>query len=155
MDTSELNKLLAEEYLYLQNVVQEFDSKAITIKTWSVTFSLAALGGAYAVNVPLILLLAAISALLFWLLEGYWKLFQYAYYQRTGEIEDHFAGKKALLAPMQIGRVWNKRLKTGGTKRLLRIMFRAHVALPHIIIILLGLLFFILNVANIFILNIG
>ena len=30
---------LAQEYLFLQKVIEDFDARALTIKAWSVTFS--------------------------------------------------------------------------------------------------------------------
>ncbi|GGD62801.1 hypothetical protein [Lacimicrobium alkaliphilum] len=148
MESSELNRLLAEEYLHLQSVIEEFDSKALTIKAWSVTFSLAALGAAYAAKASSILLVASASALLFWLLEGYWKTFQYAYYQHAGELEAHFAGEKDQAVAMQIGRTWYKRWKAGGGRLLIRIMFWPHVALPHLAATIFGLLLYALHVAG-------
>jgi hypothetical protein len=135
---SELDNLLAQEYLHLQGVIEGFDAKALTIKAWSVTFSLAALGAAYAAKAPAIFAVASFSALLFWLLEGYWKTFQYAYYQRNGELEKHFEGTATLSSPMQIGSVWYKKWKAGGNKRLFRIMLWPHVALPHVAVIIVG-----------------
>lgn len=138
MQNAKLDDLLAQEYLHLQSVIEDFDAKALTIKAWSVTFSLAAIGAAYSVKTPALLTVASFSALLFWLLEGYWKTFQYAHYQRSGEIEKHFCGKAALSAPMQIGTSWYEKWKAGGNKRLVRVMFWPHVALPHLAAALTG-----------------
>lgn len=139
MESSELNKLLTQEYLHLQSVIEDFDSKALTIKAWSVSFSLAALGAAYAAKTSAILLIASFSAILFWFLEAYWKTFQYAYYQRTQELEAHFAGEVTQSNPLQIGRAWFKNWKEGGTRRLVQIMLWPHVALPHLAAAVLGL----------------
>lgn len=38
---------LKEEYFHTQKVFEEFDSKALTIKAWSITFSMAAMGASY------------------------------------------------------------------------------------------------------------
>jgi len=35
-----IDHLLKEEYFFLQKVVEDFDTKSITIKTWSVSGSL-------------------------------------------------------------------------------------------------------------------
>lgn len=145
MEQIEVKNLLTQEYLHLQGVIEEFDSKALTIKAWSVTFSLAAIGVSYASKAPVILAVASLSSLLFWLLESSWKTFQYAYYKRTGHIEEYFRGDRKSLQPMQIGVTWYSQWKKGGGKRLLRIMFWPHVALPHIVILFLGIFLFILH----------
>ena len=138
MDESEKRQLLKDEYLHIQNVIEGFDGRAITIKSWSITFSFAALVGAFVSHSPAVFLLAGFSAVLFWLIEGYWKTFQYAYYDRSGKIEDYFAEKRKDIIPLQIGRDWFKRWQGGGSKRLWRIMFWSHVALPHVAIVATG-----------------
>jgi hypothetical protein len=82
--------------------------------------------------------LAGTSALFFWCIEGFWKTFQYAYYDRLGKLEDYFAGKSSAPAPLQIGRSWNERWKEGGVRRLFRIMLWPHVWLPHGVAFLLA-----------------
>jgi hypothetical protein len=145
MEDSEMRALLKDEYLHLQKVIEEFDGRAITIKAWSVTFSLVVLVGAFASHVAAAVLIGSFSAALFWTIEGYWKTFQYAYYDRSGKIERFFAGEINQLVPLQIGSSWFKRWKTGGNRRLLRIMFWPHVALPHVLIFFVGLLLFALG----------
>lgn len=130
---------LKEEYFHIQKVVEDFDAKSLTIKAWSVTLSMAGIGAAYFQGKPFILLLAAISALLFWLIEGYWKTFQYAYYARIWEIENYACGKQAHIANFQINAAWSKSWHAGGTKRLLRALKWPHVALPHVAIFFGGI----------------
>lgn len=125
---------LKEEYFHIQKVVEDFDAKELTIKAWSVTLSMAGIGAAYFQGKPFILLLAAISALLFWLIEGYWKTFQYAYYARIWDIENYASGKKADIEALQISTAWSNSWHAGGTKRLLRALAWPHVALPHVAI---------------------
>lgn len=55
---------LQAEYLHLQKVIEDFDGRALTIKAWSITFSLVALAGAFASHVTAVLLVSSISALL-------------------------------------------------------------------------------------------
>lgn len=88
-------------------MIESFDGRMLTIKTWSVSFSLAALGGAFATDVAEVLLIASLSALMFWFIEGFWETFQYAYYGRSRTMEDYFAGQPKDLDPMQIGASWN------------------------------------------------
>lgn len=48
MDTEALNEALQAEYLHIQRAIVDFDARALTIKAWSVSFGLVAIGGAFA-----------------------------------------------------------------------------------------------------------
>ena len=142
MDDAELRSLLKDEYLHLQRVIEDFDGRAVTIKAWSVTFSSVVVVGAFASHVPAAVLVGSVSSALFWTIEGFWKTFQYAHYDRIGKIEQFFAGDIEQLVPMQIGASWFRNWRRGRTRRLIRMMLLPHVALPHLIIFCAGLLLF-------------
>ncbi len=143
MDKSDL---LKEEYFHLQSVIESFDQRALTIKAWSV--SLAAAIGTFASEMSWTLLVIAGSALMFWLIEGFWKSFQDAYFARTREIEDYFSGKNGDIVPMQIGRSWYKAWRQGGRKRLMRILQWPHVALPHVGVVIISLVVYVIRLAT-------
>ena len=149
MDEDIKRQLLKDEYLHIQNVIESFDGRALTIKAWSISFSLAALAGAFANHSKLVFLIASLSTLLFWLIEGYWKTFQYAYYSRTGKIEKYFENESKNIVPLQIGSSWYTHWKAGGRRRLVRIMLWPHVALPHIVIFFIGLVLYFMEVLEI------
>src|SRR3954447_104242 len=109
MTDEQRNDLLKDEYLQLERSILEFDGRALTIKAWSVTFSLVAVVGAFASHAPAVLLIAAFGSCMFWTIECMWKTFQYAFYERINEIEDYFAGKGKPPDPLQIGRAWYRR----------------------------------------------
>jgi len=140
-------QFLKDEYLHLQKVVEDFDARAITIKGWSVTFSLAAIVAAFTYHVPAALLLASFTSVLFWVTEAFWKMFQETYFERAEEIEAFFAGKNEHIVPLQIGMTWQKRWERDRHRRLWRtayIMFTwAHVAIPHVAIALTGVVLYI------------
>ena len=130
--------LLAQEYFRLQEAVEAFDSRALTIKAWSVTFSAAGLGLAYEQKTPVLLLIAAGSALAFWLVEAMWKVSQQSYYQRIRAIEAHFRGDKATV-PLQIAASWHRSFIARGRYRdALRLMAWPHVAMPHVLVAIAG-----------------
>ena len=87
MNDTELRAALQAEYLHLQRVIEDFDARALTIKAWSITFSLAAIGGGFASGAAEMFLVSGFSALLFWYIEAMWKTFQYAYHERSSRIE--------------------------------------------------------------------
>lgn len=146
MELTNEDSMLKEEYLYIQSVIERFDGRMLTIKTWSVSFSLVALGGAFTAHTEKFFLIASLSALMFWLIEGFWKTFQYAYYDRSGKLEEYFAGKRKKLKPMQIGSSWYANWKKGGGERLVRIMKWPHVYMPHTVVFLLGIALYFFSV---------
>ena len=149
MNDEQLRAALQAEYLHLQKVIEDFDGRALTIKAWSITFSLVALVGAFASHASPVFLVSSISALLFWFIEGSWKTFQYAYYDRSGDIEKYFRGEKKISAPFQIGTSWFRRWQSGGVARLKKILLWPHVALPHVIVAVLGVVLFLLATAGV------
>jgi hypothetical protein len=149
MSDDECRQLLKEEYLLLEKSIQDFDARALTIKTWSVSFSMAALVGAFATGAPAVLLLSAFASCLFWAIECMWKTFQYAFYERLNQIEDHFAGKGNAPAPLQIGRAWYDRWSKLGAWKFTCIMAWPRVALPHAAVVFLGLVLFLLHAAGV------
>ena len=143
------SKLLSDEYFQLQRTVEEFDSKALTIKAWSVTISAAALVAAYVENVPEALLVGSGTAMLFWIAEALWKASQQAFYERVWEIELWMAGERdpkiPAIKPLQIARAWSKSWRAHGRNRhALRVMKWPHVFMPHAVIALAGVLLWLL-----------
>ncbi len=142
---SDVRELLRDEYMKLQDIIESFDERVLTIKAWSVSFSFAAIGAAYAADGWPVLMLAGLSALLFWCIEGLWKTFQDAHYGRLYVLEDYFAGNSPPPAPLQIGRSWYARWKAGRNRKLLRVMTWPHVWLPHGVACLLALVLLVLH----------
>ncbi len=143
MDEKTRLDLLKSEYLHIQGVIESFDSRVLSIKTWSVTTGLTGIGAAFSTHSKHVLLLATLSSLIFWYIEGRWKTFQYAYNYRARRIEDYFAGAEPDLIPMQIARDWR------GDLSLLRTMRQLHVALPHAFVALTGAILYLLSLVRI------
>jgi hypothetical protein len=150
MNRKERADYLAQEYLFLQKTVEEFDGRALTIKAWSVTFSAAGLGFAYQQHEPRLLLVAAGSALVFWIVEATWKYYQRAFYPRIFEIEEWFVSDAGSAdAPFQITTRWRNEfarwtdswIYTSGWKAF-GIPFFMGVMMPHVMVIAAGLLLF-------------
>ena len=139
MDPSQLDSALQTEYLHLQKTIEDFDGKAMTIKAWSVTFSFSVIVGAFASHAPAVLLVAAVSSLLFWFLETMWKTFQLGYYERAAQIEAHFRGE----SPLRGGRTRSApRGCSAGSRtswpEIARMARWPHVALPHAVVVAVG-----------------
>ena len=78
---------LLKEYYEVLKIVGEFDGRLMTVKGWGVTLSLAALGWGFQYGHYGLFLVAALSGLGFWLIEGTMKRHQMRYYLRMREIE--------------------------------------------------------------------
>ena len=144
MDNTQLDAALQTEYLHLQKCIEDFDAKALTIKAWSVTFSLVVVVGAFTSHSSIVLLVAALASVLFWFLETLWKSFQLGYYCRTQQIEDHFNGKLHQGAPHQIGNVWVERWNRTPWSEVIAMSCWPHIALPHVVVAFVGVALFLL-----------
>ena len=78
---------LSEEYFAILGVISDYDSRFMIIKGWSVTTSLAGIGLGFTQTSRALFALAAMSAFLFWMIEGLGKQHQMRYYCRMREIE--------------------------------------------------------------------
>jgi hypothetical protein len=146
MDAGDTN-LLVQEYLQLQRTVEDFDARALTIKAWCVTFSAAGLGLAYDKHIPQLLLIASLSAVVFWLTEAVWKVHQRAFYARIATIEDHFnEGGAKPIPPFQIRRSWFASYRGAeGRKQWFSVPFHLGVMLPHVVVFVAGVLLYVID----------
>ena len=136
-------EFLRQEYFNLQTTVESFDEKALTIKAWSVTLSMAGIGAAFVQEEAVLLLLSAGASLLFWLIEGSWKAFQQANYRRLRAIEDFMRGKgPEHFSSPDITGSWSVGWRE---QSLLRILFWNHVFLPHAVVVVAGVAFWLAN----------
>lgn len=133
MTENENLELLKEEYFHLHRAVQEFDSKALTIKAWSVTVSMAGIGVALRYDIPMLSLASACSAILFWVVEAIWKSFQRGFLERIEQLEPLFLGDMIGAKPLQIRTTWLA--KVGDWEKLKpsiwEMMAKPEVWLPH------------------------
>jgi uncharacterized membrane protein len=143
MDAKIKTELLKAEYLHIQNTIESFDSRVLSIKTWSVTTGLTGIGAAFSAHSKHVLIIAACGSLIFWFIEARWKTFQYAYHSRAWKIERYFSGDDPDVIPFQIQTEWDF------TRKLSRQLPRIHVALPHAFVALSGIVIYILSLAGI------
>jgi len=141
----EKTDLLAKEYVLLQNIIDGFDARMLTIKTWSVTTSLAGIGAAFSYHVTALLFISTASTILFWQLEARWKTFQLAHYARIMEIEDYFAGRTSEIVSLQMSTSWGVSWKSNLSSTHSRSAQMIHVAAPHVFIGLVGVILILLH----------
>lgn len=144
MDDNTKISLLKEEYLLLQNFYESFDQRLLTMKGWSATVAIAAIGLGFYESYYL-WLFAAGASLVFWLLEALWKSFQYMHAFRISELENAFR-TEALdkIRPLQIYTSWFESHKKYGL-RISSYFWLFAVSFPHAIIFITGILLFILQ----------
>ncbi|HEY2498900.1 MAG TPA: hypothetical protein VGK24_17695 [Candidatus Angelobacter sp.] len=142
-DTTKLG-FLKDEYLLLQKFYEDFDARIITIKGWSATVGIAAIGGGFFQS-KFLWLFAAGASVVFWITEAVWKSFQYMYAPRIEAIEGAFR-KKSIenLAPFQIYTSWFQTLQEQGFGVLAN-MKLAVVLFPHLITVIVGIALFLLE----------
>ena len=149
MNMTEQQKIdfLKEEYFYLQKQCDEYDNRALIIKSWSLTASLAGIVTGYTENAPSIFLISALCSILFWIIESLWKSFQSVIYKRLRKIEDYFYNKgdlTSLRIPYVTGS-WNYNYSKMTWNDRCKIAWRPNVFLPHLIIFIVGLLLYVIQ----------
>jgi hypothetical protein len=125
--------LLKEEYFFLQQAYEDFDRRALLIKGWAVTLALGGIAIAFQEKSLQILILSGLVALLFWVLEAMWKLFQYCNSPRIQEIESYFRGEIDSLVPLQAYSTWFETFQNteSWSHEIVRNMFLGPVVIPY------------------------
>ena len=150
-----------QEYLKLTEIVSNFDSSLITVKSWGVTLGLVALGLGFKEKTWGYFLLSVICGISFWAIEFTLKGHQMRYFPRMREIEYQMAGAGEPNAP-RIDWSWNHadKIFAGSTDKgnspeevlhdrpeLMRNypwwvwykrMFLTHIMFPHIFTVVFG-----------------
>jgi hypothetical protein len=139
--------LLKDEYLLLQKFYEDFDARIMTIKGWSATIGLAAIGTGFYQS-RFLFLFASAAGLAFWTLDAIWKSFQYSYAPRIVAIETAFRNSDfSSIEPLQIYSAWFASYHRTGPQFLKR-MKMGIVFFPHIIPALAGVILFVLACAG-------
>lgn len=71
------------------------------------------------------------------------------HHARAQRIEGHFRGDGSVEHPFQISGSWSASWKARRTPEIARIALWPHVALPHVVLVALGLLLFILSASGV------
>jgi hypothetical protein len=137
---------LKDEYLLLQKSYEDFDTKIMTIKGWSATVGIAAIGGGFYYS-RFLWLFAAGVCLIFWVLEALWKSFQYNYAPRIILLEEAFrTGDVDDIAPFQVYGAWYEAFQSAGyIQTMLAEMRLFLVFFPHVVPCLAGPILFLLD----------
>lgn len=139
MNEESERELLLAEHLKLQDIIEDFDKRALTIKAWSFTISAAGIVTSYVEGSTSVLAIATICSFFFWLVEGTWKVNQQCFYSRVWHIERAFREHEAVI-PLQIATQWSSEYQNKKSFLYLwRVLWWSHVALPHVLLVIFGL----------------
>ena len=155
---------LNTEYYKLVGIVSDFDKNLLTVKGWGVTLGLAGLAWGFQNQHYGLFLVAGLSGVAFWVIEGVMKRHQMRYYARMRKIEvvsyELFGVKLSdgskVSAP-QIDWSWAEATKAVVGQEpvmavpnisFVKVSTQAHVALPHLITMAVGCLLFILGLTQ-------
>lgn len=149
MDPDDRLDLIKDEYVMLQGFYQDIDERCLTIKGWSITVGLAALGGGFVYS-EVLFWGAALSGLLFWYLEGHWRGLTFFFTRRILEIEAAVQdGREEELTPLQVYHSWERTYAAHGGQTL-RYMRKDATWLPHVFISLVGAALYFLKTSGVF-----
>ena len=144
MDANKLADLLKDEYIMLQTLYEDMDSKGLTIKNWAITVALAIIGTSFLNDKKNLLLLAFAASFVFWYLEAYWRGLSHFFAVRIQDIERAIQkGTWEKELPLQVYSTWSREFEK--TKdQTFRYMFKRASFLPHAVIpIFIGILYLI------------
>lgn len=141
-----MEQLLWNEYELVYQIYEGYNEQLLTLKGWSVSIGIAALIAAYTKPISssgrIGVLLAALSAIPFWLTETFWKLFQRTSLDRLTEIEACQTGapvRDDACIAAQISTVWQESFDTQKWEYWLAGAFDLHVLFPHLALLVVGL----------------
>lgn len=133
MDEEKRADLLKDEYIMLQNFYEDIDGKGLTIKSWAITVSLAAIGTGILYRRE-VLLVGFFASLVFWYLEARWRGLSYFFAVRIQDIEAAFqSGKWREEVPLQVYSTWTAKYDEV-KDRTLSYLFKQTTVLPHALI---------------------
>jgi hypothetical protein len=164
-DPDRLLDELSKEYYAVVGIVSAFDQRLMTIKGWSVTISLAALGFGFSRGHYALFGVAAITGAVFWIIDVLTKRHQLRYYPRMRDIEvaafklnNVEISKDKFLSAPRVDWTWSlperperkpeedqrhlnqKNARRRHSKRCCAVPWMGNVMLPHVVAIALGIL---------------
>jgi len=137
--------LLKAEYTMLQGFYEDIDNRCITIKSWSISAGLAAIGAGFVYS-ELLFLAAVATAFLFWYQEGYWRGLSFFFSRRILEIEAGIReGEWEEIVPLQVYDSWERNFRVHG-KQTRAYMLKEPSRMPHLFIMAVGALLYLLRI---------
>lgn len=129
---------LRAEYLLLQNLYEDYDKRALSLKAIAGPLLGAGVAAGLKEGSAAILVATIAVALSLWLLEAIWKSFQYCLVGRIERIEAWFRNEKGAteITPFQIYAAWSEawplRRRVGA---IASVFVQPFVALPYVVLV--------------------
>ncbi|MCE8429258.1 MAG: hypothetical protein J5U19_12815 [Candidatus Methanoperedens sp.] len=137
--------LLKDEYLFLQESYDNVDRKCLDIKGWNITLSAALIAAGFQFHAENLFAVTALASMIFWYMEAFYRGLTFFVRNRIEQIEIVFQnGNCKSEKPLQIYSSWDKLFKKEG-KQTLKYLFKGHVVLPHLFIMIICLFFYLLG----------
>jgi hypothetical protein len=139
--------VLKSEYIMLEGFYEDIDRRCFTIKSWSITVAVGAIGAGLIYGKEVLLWVALVSALVFWYIEAKWRGLSYFFANRIKQIEASFRdGSFKKLTPLQVYSEWSKEFEEARDQTL-NYIFKPLTPMPHMVIaivslIIIGLVYF-------------
>ena len=128
------------EYQLLFETYESFNQQTLTIKGWSVTIGLAAIIAIYSQQIGRLgkaaLWIASLSAIPFWWMDAYWKSFQNAYLRALKKLEVEPSCDAVNEPTLSLIGLWEQEY---GSLDFIGLLYLPSVALPHVIILAVGI----------------
>src|SRR4051794_13163635 len=92
--SDDLRKDYKDEYFKLQDQYEVFDQRSLQIKGWIASAAVAGVALGFDKAGRKVWIVVAVIAACVWLLEAFWKMFQYGFRDRIRTLEGYFRGLK-------------------------------------------------------------
>lgn len=129
---------LFTEYFKCIDIIQGYDNYFLTIKTWGVTLSSAAIGWAFVQSSAPSFLIAFFLSLAFWLTEVRFKLLQLGHALRISELEDALSKGAEIPTPRILTAFGEESYRNNLAARWRSVVFWPQVMFPHLFFVVLS-----------------
>jgi hypothetical protein len=133
---------MLREYYCVQDFIDRYGERRLTVKSWSVTSCGVALGFGLMERSPVLFCLAAFGSLVFWYLEALWRTRQSVLIQRAFELEHLLAEGSNKYAGPEISGAFDRVHSLMDTASLMKMLLYPSVRVPHYFIFCVGILLF-------------
>lgn len=152
--TEQQRSELLEEYFRVSSFIQSYESYFLTIKTWGVTVTGAAISIAFSRDLLIqnkveLFVIALALAVAFWVTEVRFKLVQLAHINRQSTLERALQENTYIPSPRILGSFSEGSLINRDRNRWRKVIFWPHVMLPHVIFVGLSLILVIVQLTKI------
>ncbi|MFO1087910.1 MAG: hypothetical protein U1E21_25395 [Reyranellaceae bacterium] len=139
-----------DEYKLLQFHLASYRTSSMSIKNWCVTVCLAVMAAGFVEAQPMLFLVSALAALVFWIMDARWLVYGESFNSRAKDIEEFFSKTRDDYIGPQIEKACVRyREEIRSKYYTVPLMMRRSIHLPHSLILLMGIAAFVLSNLNV------